>query len=215
MAEIKIKLDLTFSRRLTSSLGMAAVMLCAVPALNSESVTLSTYYPAPSGVYTKLITTGDTWLGRQGGLIEVGTNGNAASLGTYARMSVVYGNVGISTGTAGAKLAFNDLNDGTNGADGITWYNPSPTSYGIHRTAGAWTGPNYQQLRFGWDTGVIIDGGSAYGRSGTVLQPLGGYVGIGITQPRQALDVNGEIVVKNTNKEPPGAGGDGLQLTLP
>ncbi|MDD5657718.1 MAG: hypothetical protein PHF00_10750, partial [Elusimicrobia bacterium] len=39
---------------------MAAVLLLAVaPELGSESVTLTTYYPAPSGIYTKMIVTGD------------------------------------------------------------------------------------------------------------------------------------------------------------
>jgi hypothetical protein len=204
MAEIKIKLDLTFSRRVITSLGMAAVVFCVVPALNSESVTLSTYYPAPSGVYTQLITTGNTWLGRDGGIVWVG---KYAAAGT--RLTVSNGNVGISTGTAYAKLSFNDLNDGTNGADGITWYNPGPTTYGIHRTAGAWSGPDYQQLRFGWDTGIILDGGSAYGKSGTVFQPTGGNVGIGITSPKAHLDVNGEIIVRNTSQA------DALQFTKP
>jgi hypothetical protein len=207
MAEIKIKLDLTFSRRAITGLGMAAVMFCVVPALNSESVVLSTYYPAPSGVYTQLITTRDTWLGRDGGVINIGTN--APTVTNMSRLTVVNGYVGISTGTAGAKLGFNDLNDGTNAADGITWYNPSPTTYGIHRTAGAWSAPNYQQLRFAWDTGVILEGGSAYGKSGTVFQPTGGNVGIGITSPQQALDVNGEIIVRNTSLA------DALQFTKP
>src|SRR3989304_804016 len=89
------------------------------------------------------------------------------------------GNVGIGTIAPGAKLGFNDLNDGTNGADGITWYNPSPTAYGIFRSAGAWSAPNYQQLNLAWQTGIVIDGGSLYGRSGTTLQPTAGNVGIG------------------------------------
>ncbi|MDE2039317.1 MAG: hypothetical protein KGO96_04745 [Elusimicrobia bacterium] len=41
--------------------------------LSSESVTLSTYYPAPSGVYTKMITTGQTVLARDGGSVGIGT----------------------------------------------------------------------------------------------------------------------------------------------
>jgi hypothetical protein len=214
MAEIKLTLDLKFSRRFVAVLGAAAVIFCVVPGLDSESVTLSTYYPAPSGIYTQLITTGNTWLGRNGGLVWVGKNTPLGpSVGT--RMTVMNGNVGISTGTATAKLSFNDLNDGTTVAAGITWYNPSPTTYGIHRTAGAWSAPDYQQLRFGWDTGVIIDGGNAYGKSGTVFQPAnaaqltGGYVGIGITNPKMSADVNGEVIVRNTGLA------DALQFTKP
>ncbi|MBI3288947.1 MAG: hypothetical protein HYZ74_05465 [Elusimicrobia bacterium] len=47
--------------------------LAAPPELGSESVTLTTYYPAPSGVYTNMITTGDTTLSREGGNLIVGS----------------------------------------------------------------------------------------------------------------------------------------------
>ena len=73
MTEIKIKFDLSFSRRFMTSAAAVAIMLCAVPELDSESVTLSTYYPAPSGVYTNMITTGNTFLARDGGNVGVGT----------------------------------------------------------------------------------------------------------------------------------------------
>ncbi len=72
MAEIKIKFDLTFSQRFVTVIGAAAVIFCAVAELESESVTLSTYYPAPSGVYTQMITTGNTWLARDGGKVGIG-----------------------------------------------------------------------------------------------------------------------------------------------
>ena len=64
-----------------------------------------------------------------------------------------------------AILSFNRVNDGSNGADGVTWYEPSPTNYAIRRTAGAWTHPNYQQLRIDWPTGIILAPGTAYGKS--------------------------------------------------
>lgn len=73
MAEIKISFDLTFSRRFVRGAGVVAIMLCAVPELESESVTLSTYYPAPSGVYTQMITTGNTYLARDTGNVGIGT----------------------------------------------------------------------------------------------------------------------------------------------
>ena len=75
------------------------------------------------------------------------------------------GNVGIGTAGPGAKLGFGDLNDGRNTADGITWYNPAPLSYGIYRTVGPWTHPDYQQLKLSWSTGIILDPGTAYGKS--------------------------------------------------
>ena len=79
-------------------------------------------------------------------------------------------------------LKFSSLTSST-AADGITWYSPSPQTYGIYKTAGAWgSGPNYQQLQVKWDTGIIIDGsnGANYGLSGLMLQPNGGNVSIGL-----------------------------------
>jgi hypothetical protein len=91
MAELKIRFDLTFSRRFIIAAGAAAVMLCAVPELDSESVQLSTYYPAPSGVYTQMITTGNTWLARDGSGVAVG--GGAAAPGQTLD---VRGTMGVS-----------------------------------------------------------------------------------------------------------------------
>jgi hypothetical protein len=88
MTEITVRFDLTFSRRFIKTAGALVMMLCAVPELDSESVTLSTYYPAPSGVYTNMITTGNTFLARDGG---AGTS------------------VGIGTTAPGAKLDVNGL----------------------------------------------------------------------------------------------------------
>ncbi len=80
MAEIKITFDLTFSRRFITAVSAFAVMLCAVPELDSESVTLSTYYPAPSGVYTNMITTGNTFLARDTGNVGIGNSAPGAKL---------------------------------------------------------------------------------------------------------------------------------------
>lgn len=76
----------------TWRLPMVAVMLlCAVGDLNSESVTLSTYYPAPSGVYTNMITTGNTFLARDGGAgtkVGIGVTNPGGKLAVSGSMSV-------------------------------------------------------------------------------------------------------------------------------
>ncbi len=79
MTEITVRFDLSFSRRFLSAAGALAIMLCAVPELDSESVTLSTYYPAPSGVYTNMITTGNTYLARDGGSVGIGSTAPGAA----------------------------------------------------------------------------------------------------------------------------------------
>ncbi|GEM_PF-6763945 len=101
-----------------------------------------------------------------------GTTGNSAKsqgvpdapAGYFEGNLVASGNMGIGTGAGipGAKLSFANLNDGRNSADGITWYSPSPFDYGIYRTAGAWTGNDYQQLKLSWVTGIVLNPGSNY-----------------------------------------------------
>ena len=97
------------------------------------------------------------------------------------------GNVGIGTTTPQAKLSFADLF--STAADGITWFSASPASYGIYKTAGAWTGPNYQQLKLSWQTGIILDPGNAFGKSyvdvvGAGLKVTSGTVTVGnVAQP--------------------------------
>ncbi len=73
MPEIIVRFDLRFSRRAIRGTLAAAMLLVAASELNSESVTLTTYYPAPSGVYTQMITTNNTWLARDGGRIAIGS----------------------------------------------------------------------------------------------------------------------------------------------
>ncbi|KDN54706.1 tail fiber protein [Flavobacterium seoulense] len=97
------------------------------------------------------------------------------------------------------SINFSDLNDGRDLPDGITWFKPGALSYGIYRTNGSWSSPNYQQLKLSFDTGIIIDGGYQHGRSGTVLQPNGGNVGIGMDNPRAKLDVFGQINSHNAS----------------
>jgi hypothetical protein len=79
------------------------------------------------------------------------------------------------------SINFNDVNDGRDVPDGITWFKQAPLDWGIFRTSGLWSSPNYQQLRLAFQTGIIIDGGNLYGKSGTILQPNEGNVGIGTT----------------------------------
>lgn len=82
----------------------AALMLVCAGDTVSESVSLTTYYPAPSGIYTQMIATGNSWLARDAttnsSYLMVGSNGAAGNTGTGAantRMVVMNGRVGIGT----------------------------------------------------------------------------------------------------------------------
>jgi hypothetical protein len=69
--------------------------------------------------------------------------------------------MGFGTTVAGASVGHTAATN-----EGIFWHNAND-AYGIFRTAGAWSAPDYSQLRLNWTTGIIIDGGTAYGKSGT------------------------------------------------
>jgi hypothetical protein len=96
MADINVRFEMSFSRRqLASALALLLISLTA-PELGSESVTLSTYYPAPSGIYAKMITTDNTQLARAGGSVQLGTTATlSTTVNALPKLVVMGGNVGI------------------------------------------------------------------------------------------------------------------------
>ncbi|MBI5631587.1 MAG: hypothetical protein HY921_11980 [Elusimicrobia bacterium] len=77
----------------------AAVLACFILGasaedLGSESVTLMTYYPAPSGVYVKMITTADAYLARDAGSVGIGTVAPGAKLEVRGDVKIVDGSQG-------------------------------------------------------------------------------------------------------------------------
>lgn len=86
--DIRVRVELRvgpFSARA----GLVGLLLLACAGeLGSESVSLTTYYPAPSGVYTQMITTQNTYLARDGGKVGIGTATPLAKLDVTGDINV-------------------------------------------------------------------------------------------------------------------------------
>jgi hypothetical protein len=154
-----------------------------------------------------------------GGALGIGTanpqsalavNGGVA-IGTYATAAapsgvlITSGRVGIGTNnplrsldvSTDGQITFGDNVGATTGAEtGLFWNGGA--EYGLYRTAGDWTAPDYRQLKMAFATGIVIDGGQSFGKSGTVIQPNGGNVAIGTDTPKAKLHVEGgDVYVAN------------------
>ena len=124
MAELTVRFELSFGARTLRCLLVSGMIFSAVTDVASESVTLTTYYPAPSGVYTQMITTGNTYLARDaaaaGGTSAVGIgvasfvntsdsleiHATVANASTYFRILGVYAQqsaIAFDSDASGAK----------------------------------------------------------------------------------------------------------------
>lgn len=144
--------------------------------------------------------------------------------GNYIFSMLSNGNIGIGTNSPGGRLSFTNC-DQTEEPMGITWYNTNNTAYAIHRTAGPWTAPNYQQLRLAWNPGIILDPGAGATKSyvdiqGDGLRVTSGKVGIGTTTPGNSLSIattaanTSGLQFMNLNGTSPAITGSGKVLSL-
>ncbi len=129
--------------------GLGAVfVLTLVAPIATESITLSTYYPAPAGAYNNMVTIGNTWLARDplpsGGqsFVEIGSN---AAVGGNTKLAVMNGNVGIGT--------------------------TSPPELLSVEGAGTWNGVMVQAASNGENV-QLFDDGNGHLESGSPGQPL-------------------------------------------
>lgn len=137
----EIKISFAFSRR-AALLALAVLFLAWHPAfLGSETLNLTTYYPAPYGGYVSILTTGQTLLARDG-INGVGGTGVGMGLGTGANSTPQYkadvgGNLlvrgldnapysGVDPLTRGSTLIYNTGGEGATmrmiGANGTRLY---------------------------------------------------------------------------------------------
>lgn len=161
---------------------VCAALFACVGELASENVSLETYYPAPSGVYTQLIATSNAFMARDTGFLDVGTNVPPSAT---TKMAVMGGNVGIGTTAPTTML---EVNKGAVGGDGIQIDGTNDTRLRIG------TG---EPTVWSWSNGWITPGDLSLiqeGVSGDVIYVKpGGNVGLGTTLPAAQLDVNGSF----------------------
>lgn len=69
---IDLHLRISYEPRVLRPWLALGLLLVSAADLGSENVTLTTYYPAPSGIYTQIIATGQTLLARDGGRVGIG-----------------------------------------------------------------------------------------------------------------------------------------------
>jgi hypothetical protein len=143
MADIVIRFDMRLGAAWRRGLLAGLLMFSVAPELGSESVTLSTYYPAPSGVYTNMITTSNTYLARDGGNLGVGTSSPGAKLhvnGTTTlggATTITAGGVALSV-APGAAIRVGNAGGGaylSNGAAGQNYMHLANNEY---YNGGAW-----------------------------------------------------------------------------
>jgi hypothetical protein len=182
---LRVQFDLTFPPEALRFCLAAALIAATAVEVASESVTLTTYYPAPSGIYAKLITTGNTYLARDSGNVGIGTASPAQKLEVNGSVKVdgpgIYNNFG-------SQLIQTNASDWTrwNQGSGSVWGNEMYQSLALP-TGGLAVGTLSSQAPGNiYATGTLeIDGaGSSY---------VQGSLGVGTASPSGTMDVNGTI----------------------
>ena len=113
MAELNINIRVT-PRLMRWGLAALCLGLMAME-VSPESITLDTYYPAPTGIYTNMVTTNNTTLARDGGNVGIGTSSPVAKLDVQ----------GPGTGALDLLVSGKIETGGDNSGTGEVYLNPS------------------------------------------------------------------------------------------
>lgn len=180
---------------------VAFLLLVVTPELGSESVSLTTYYPAPSGIYARMVTTGATFMARTAAdvnsYVAVGTIDVAP--GVANRRAKVY-IVAAEAGSVASGGALAIDSGGFNNAQ-LSWRSggalaPTVRAYDAIDSAGGtyFTGSQAQSRIMRSESGTISFGGPGgepymtLGRNGNnrklyLRGNAGGYAFIHISNP--------------------------------
>ncbi len=164
--------------------GLLVLALAENPA--TESITLTTYYPAPAGAYNNMVTIGNTWLARDplpsGGQSFVEIGSNQAVTNPNTKLAVMNGAVGIGTTSPGQGAAMTDgltINANNSTAftlqqSGVNAFAINPNNNGtadLYDSASGWR----QDIHLGYGDVLLNPSGSGYTSIGNYpTGPAGG-----------------------------------------
>jgi hypothetical protein len=192
---LRIHFDISCSASNLRFCLIALMLVSAAVDVASESVTLATYYPAPSGVYAQMITTGNTYLSRDSGNVGIGTMTPAQKLEVNG--SVKIDGAGIYN-TSGFQLVETSANDWTRWNQGSSAANGNVMYQSLALPTGGLSVGTLSSQGLGniYATGTlqVAGAGSSYiqGNLGVGPKPGGSF-------PASTLDVNGTIVSRGCN----------------
>ncbi|MBI3550133.1 MAG: hypothetical protein HY078_13935 [Elusimicrobia bacterium] len=174
----------------------AAIFAAGVFELGSETMTLTTYYPSPAGIYKALTSTQQTILARDGGSVGIGTPSPQAKLDVAG--GVRLGNElqapACSSANAGT-LRYNAAIRKTESCNGSAWVPMGVGGFAqcVQRNATTSTkGPCGFHSEIRCLAGEVAVGGGMWNGGNDALQTSGGIVedGVPVGWRIVALDVN-------------------------
>jgi hypothetical protein len=180
MNEREITIRIKVSRRTAVWAAAVGLLCCAANEVVSESVTMTTYYPAPSGTYQKLTTTGgtvgtpvNTILARDAGSVGIGTSNPKATLDING--TLLLENMGYVQGAKCSREGM--LNYDYTSHDpiycnktGIWQFIGGGVSIGVAHYLGPNNGAGNERGSFAW---VVGNSGSGLTGSGITMTNIG------------------------------------------
>lgn len=174
--------------------------------LCSEPVTMTSYYPAPSGVYSQMVATQNSYLARDlvgagnTSMLTIGGGNFAAPVASNTtKMLVLGGNVGIGLTNATSKVQVTGV--GGNTVDAI--FDGKIQTGDASQVGGIWfmNSTAVTSMRVGQNNATFAAGSPAIGlfnnNNWGLTVDNRGFVGFANSNPAVPADVGGVLIVRN------------------